>query len=171
MKQSGNITMKHDNKNLILDFHYKELEFKKLQNYKTHLQDCGDCQKYLQDIKQTEKFLNNWSEEETPDFILDNIINDISASKKVSPIKEKSNLLMPIIQIAFGVVFILLLIYILTLKLSTSSFLSDIQNNWFIITFGNFGLAVLILLAIGTFFSLSLAPVLLFETKRNEHLV
>lgn len=162
--------MKHQNKNLILDYYCQEGDPKDIRLTGDHIHKCHDCQQYIAQIEKTENILDLWEEERTPDFILERVISEVSttAKPKRQLRNENSNLLMPILQIAFGVIFILLIAYIITLKLSITPLFNNIENNWFVETFGNFGLAVAIILTIGTFFSLAFTPVLLFESRKQD---
>ncbi len=73
----------------------------------------------------------------------------------------------PFFKIAFSMVFIVLLIYFVQSKISLLPIWDSLQKFWLIEAIGSFGLMMLIFFIVGTFITLSLAPILYFDINRK----
>lgn len=73
----------------------------------------------------------------------------------------------PFFKIAFSMVFIVLLIYFVQSKISLLPIWDSLQKFWLIDAIGSFGLMMLIFFIVGTFITLSLAPILYFDINRK----
>ena len=73
----------------------------------------------------------------------------------------------PFFKIAFSMVFIVLLIYFVQSKISLLPIWDSLQKFWLIDAIGSFGLMMLLFFIVGTFITLSLAPILYFDINRK----
>ena len=73
----------------------------------------------------------------------------------------------PFFKIAFSMVFIVLLIYFVQSKISLLPIWDSLQKFWLVDAIGSFGLMMLIFFIVGTFITLSLAPILYFDINRK----
>ena len=73
----------------------------------------------------------------------------------------------PFFKIAFSMVFIVLLIYFVQSKISLLPIWDSLQKFWLVDAIGSFGLMMLIFFIVGTFITLSVAPILYFDINRK----
>lgn len=158
------------NKNKIVEYYYNECSDNERKEIFTHLAECNDCSEYLETIKSCEKKLNIVKAETPSEHILSNILLEVeeSATVKVKPRELFS--IVPILQILFGLMFILTVVYIINSKISLLPIWQKVESLWFIQTFGTIGVAVLLVLCVGVFITFSIAPILLFESEAKKNL-
>ena len=157
-----------ENKNHVLDLYFMEGNEDELKEAREHLESCESCREYFAEIKDSMNLLDNLENEEPDAKVFDNILSKVSDSVP-KPAKQNSGIqVIPILQIAFGQILLFAIIYILNLKLSLSSFWIKISDYWFFQYIGSMGIAIIIVLSIGSFVTLSLAPILLFEAKDKK---
>ncbi|MFH1194982.1 MAG: hypothetical protein V1720_04680 [bacterium] len=160
--------MNCENKNNVLDLYFREGSESQRNATREHIEKCVVCQKYFAELKQTMGALDKLDDDQPSVKVFENIMADVSTSVP-KPVKQKAGMpVVPILQIAFGQIFLFAVIYILNLKLTLAPFWNAIRDNWFVKSFGGYGIAVIIVLCIGSFISLSLAPILLFESKGKK---
>ena len=157
-----------ENKNHVLDLYFMEGTDDEIKEAREHLETCESCREYFTEIKDSMNILDNLEDEEPDVKVFDNLLSKVSDSVP-KPAKQNSGIqVIPILQIAFGQIFLFAVIYILNLKISLSSFWSQIRDYWLIQYIGSVGIAILIVLCVGSFITLSLAPILLFESKDKK---
>ncbi len=156
------------NKNHVIDFYFLEKSDAELAEIRNHISSCENCQAYLLEIKQTMGLLNSIESEKPSEFILESILKEIEPSV-VKPAKSYNSLsVIPILQIAFGQIFLITLIYLVQTKLTISAVWESMSKSWFVQAFGSVGVAFAIVLCVGIFIALSISPVLLFESNKNK---
>lgn len=156
------------NKNNVIDFYFLEKSDADIAEIRNHIASCENCQEYLKEVKQTMSLLAKMEVEKPSELIFENIQREIMPSV-VKPAKSYNSLsVIPILQIAFGQIFLITLIYLVQTKLTISSVWGTISNSWFAQAFGSIGVAFTIVLCIGVFIALSISPVLLFESNKNK---
>ncbi|MFA7419691.1 MAG: hypothetical protein WCZ90_08385 [Melioribacteraceae bacterium] len=156
------------NKNHVIDFYFLEKSETELAEIRNHISSCENCQEYLKEVKQTMGLLTKMESEKPSEFIFENILKEIEPSV-VKPAKPYNSLsVIPILQIAFGQIFLITLIYLVQTKLTISTVWESMSNSWFVQAFGSIGVAFAIVLCIGIFIALSISPVLLFESNKNK---
>jgi hypothetical protein len=160
--------MKCENKNKILDYYFLERSEAELADIRAHISSCENCQEYLQSIKHTMVLLNKVESEKPSVNIFENILKEIEPStvKRTKP--RNSISVIPILQIAFGQIFLITVMYLVQTKLILSSVWDSISKLWFVQIFGSAGVAFAIVLSLGVFIALSISPVLLFESRKNK---
>ncbi len=160
-----------ENKNNLLDLYFLEGSDSHLSQIREHVQKCNECQEYLNTLKTTMDVLDKVEEINPSLKVFENILAEVSTSIPKPVLQKQGVPVIPILQIAFGQIFLLAIIYILNLKLTLSPFWNSIKDNWIVQSFGAFGIAFLVVVCIGTFITLALAPVLLFEAKERKSFV
>lgn len=160
--------MKCDNKHNLLDLYFLEGNENRHSDTKQHLEECEKCREYISSIKQTMAVLDKIDEEKPSPKVFENILAEVSVSVP-QPVKRKPGVqLVPILQIAFGEIFLFAIIYFLKIQLTNAPIWKSIQNHWLIQSIGGVGLSVIIVLLVGSFITLSIAPVLLFESESRK---
>ncbi len=160
--------MKCDNKHNLLDLYFLEGNESKHSETKEHLAECKKCREYIASVKETMTLLDKVDEEKPSAKVFENILAEVSVSAP-QPAKRKSGVqLVPILQIAFGEIFLFAIIYFLKIQLTNAPIWKSIQNHWLIQSIGGVGLSVIIVLIVGSFITLSIAPVLLFESDSKK---
>ncbi len=156
------------NKNNVIDFYFLEKSDADIAEIRNHITSCENCQEYLKEVKQTMSLLAKMELEKPSELIFENILREIEPSV-VKPATSYNPLsVIPILQIAFGQIFLITLIYLVQTKLTISTVWESISNSWFAQAFGSIGVAFTIVLCIGVFIALSISPVLLFESNKNK---
>jgi hypothetical protein len=157
-----------ENKNYLLDLFYLEGDEHKHSEIREHVKNCENCREYLGTLKKTMNVLNKLEDESPSPKILDNIITEISTSVPKPLVQKTGVQIMPILQIAFGQIFLFGIIYFLKINISLMPAWKFIRESWIVQLLGSSGAAVIFVLFAGTFITLSLAPILLIESNKNK---
>ena len=160
--------MRHHYVDLLLKVFYGEASADEERDARKHLADCEDCRGYLQLLNQLGMELDRVPEEQPLPETFDLIMNNIPVEQpKVSFVRKPVVSALPFFQIAFSLLFIVLSIYFVESKISLLPIWSTLQESWLIQTIGSFGFVMLVFFAIGTFITLSLAPILYFDINKK----
>ncbi|MBA4406648.1 hypothetical protein C0389_05180 [bacterium] len=157
-----------ENKNHLLDLYFLEGSDHEHSEIREHVSKCEGCREYLAGLKQTMSMLDKVDDKEPSPVLFDGILAEVSTSIP-QPVMPKSGVqVVPILQIAFGQIFLFSLIYFLKIQITSMPIWKTLQNHWIVESIGSVGIAVIIALIAGTFITLSLAPILLFESKEKK---
>ena len=161
----------HENKDTLLSLFYHEASPPEEQRARQHLAACEECREYMRDLSRMNLALGQWPDEKplagTFDRILANIPPEQPRAIYVRPVISAR----PIFNIVFAMISILLLIYFVQSRVSALPFWQSFEQYWIVQALGSFGLVALIFLGLGTFVTLSLAPILYFDlNKRALHI-
>jgi hypothetical protein len=159
--------MQHPNKNDLLSIYYNEkIKPGDKETILSHVDTCQTCQNYIKTLHRVEDMLTIWQDEKPVPQVLDKIMENISATQ-TKPVQSRQFIsIMPILQIAFSICFILALLYIIQSKIVLSPIWQTINQFWFVETFGSFGVTMISFFILGTFITLSLTPILLFDSQK-----
>ncbi len=160
--------MVHENKNTLTDYFYKEVSEAEAARVRNHLSKCEICRAYLVTLQDVEYKLNQVQDERPVTGTFDKIMARIPTERPRVVLRRPTVTPGPIFQIAFSLIFILLFIYFVQSKISLLPAWQSWQEYWVIETFGSFGFVALMFLGIGTFISLSMAPVLYFLSHNKR---
>ena len=159
--------MQHNTKNSLLKLFYKEASPQEELKLQKHLTTCEECREYMQFLNRMGMTLDKLPEERplsnTFERIMENIPEEQPRTAFARPVISAA----PFFQIAFSMVFIVLLIYFVQSKISLLPIWNSLQKFWLVDAIGSFGLMMLIFFAVGTFITLSLAPVLYFDLNKK----
>lgn len=163
--------MQHPNKNDLLSIYYKEeINAEEKERLLSHVDSCQTCHDYIKSLHRVEEVLNVWQEEKPSPQILDNIMENIS-SVQTKPVRSRQFIpIMPIFQIAFSICFILSLIYIIQSKMIVSPIWQTLEKIWIVEALGSFGFVLFMFFCVGTFFTLSLTPIMVLEIKKTNNI-
>ena len=156
----------HPNKNELLALYYGEDVQPGKIDILAHLDSCESCRHYLKILNSIEKKLQQWQNDKPSALTFERIMENISTT---SPALVRSSLLIPItpiLQIAFGICFIISIVYIIKSQLIHLPIWQVIKSIWLVETFGSLSFVLFLFFCIGTFFTLSLAPILYFESSQ-----
>lgn len=157
-----------ENKNHILDLYFLEGSEEEHAAVTEHIKNCAGCRQYLEDLKETMNILSELKEEEPAKNLFGNILSEVSVPVP-KPSKKKTGVeLIPLLQIAFGEIFLFSLIYFIKIQITLLPFWKTIENNWIIQSLGDAGVSVAIVLIAGSFITLAMAPILLMESNRKN---
>ncbi|MCU7496140.1 MAG: hypothetical protein HF314_18765 [Ignavibacteria bacterium] len=157
-----------ENKNRILDLYFLEGSEDERTEVTEHMKNCESCRKYLESLKDTMNLLSELKEEEPAKDLFSNILSEVSVLVP-QPSKKKPGVdLIPVLQIAFGEVFLFSLIYFIKIQIALLPFWNMIEKNWIIQSLGDTGVSVALVLIAGSFITLAMAPVLLMESDRKN---
>ncbi|HPN38593.1 MAG TPA: hypothetical protein PL041_09320 [Melioribacteraceae bacterium] len=159
-----------NNKNYLLDLYYNEGDTSYLIDIKNHVNNCDVCKKNYKEIENTIQTLNIIKKEKPNEIVFDNLIKTI---KNTTPeieqnIEGSPNMVKPIIEIVFSLIFILGFIYIISIKLSVSDIWGILKQNIYLNAVGPTGVAIILVLLLGTFLTLAISPVLLLSYKDKK---
>jgi len=156
------------NKNHLLDLFFLEGNETNHSEVKEHLENCPECREYFRLLNQSMNLLDLLEEEDPSGSIFSKILDEVAISRPKTVQYKSSIPVIPILQIAFGEIFIFSLIYFLKIQLTIIPFLKNIQDHWIFQAVGSMGISVLLVLAAGSFITLAIAPVLLFESNEKK---
>ncbi|MFH0735879.1 MAG: hypothetical protein V1773_14655 [bacterium] len=157
-----------NNKNHLLDLIYNEGNEVYLKDIRRHVDSCKICTKNILELKATLNILDLLPWEKPSANLFENVLKEVNNIVPSVEINRSSNSVIPIIQILFGLVFVFTIIYLISVKLSLSPLWDVIKNNWFAQSFGSTGIAVVAVLLIGSFFALSISPILYLSSQQNK---
>ena len=161
----------HENKDTLLSLFYHEASPQDEQRARQHLAVCEDCRQYMQVLSRMNLALVQWSDEKPLPDTFDNILANIPPEQPRVMYVRPAVSARPIFNIAFALFSILLLIYFVQSRISTLPIWQSFEQYWIVQTLGSFGFVALAFLGIGTFITLSLAPILYFDlNKRALHI-
>jgi hypothetical protein len=156
-----------ENKNNLLDIYFHEGNEDNYKQAQKHLEDCEECREYLSTLQRTVDMLDKLEDEEPSDDIFDRLLADIEHSDP-KPVKQKTGVpIMPVLQIVFGQIFLLALIYLCKTQLALTGLGKFVESSRLAQLLGSTVISVLIVLLAGIFIALALAPVLFLESKKN----
>jgi hypothetical protein len=163
--------MPHENKDALLSLFYQEASPQEEEKMRQHLASCDDCREYMQFLNRMNSTLNRWQDERPLPGTLNRILANIPPEAPREMYLRPAIPARPIFNIAFALISILLLIYFVQSKISVLPVWQSFEQFWIIQAIGSFGFVVLAFFGIGTFITLSLAPILYFDlNKRVLHI-
>ncbi len=161
----------HENKDTLLRLFYHEASPQEEQRTREHLAACEDCRQYWQVLNRMNSALNQWQDEKPLSDTFDRILANIPPEQPAVIYARPAISARPIFNIAFALLFILLLIYFVQSRISMFSFWQFLEQYWIVQALGSFGFVALAFFGIATFITLSLAPILYFDVnKRTLHI-
>ncbi len=160
----------HGNLNALLKLHFREGTEREIHKIQNHVSICESCRDYLSELEKTECMLHQWKDEKPSAQSLDIIIHQISEGSPVTITRKPSFSFWPMINIAFSLVCVLALAYFVQSKITLLSIWQTIESNWFVQAVGSFGCVLVLFFAVGSFIALSIAPILLFDSQKIDHL-
>ena len=156
------------NKNKILAVYYNEASHREKKYILEHLKECSLCAEYYESLQVIEKKLDFSPKHKPSDKVLNNILESIEIVP-AREVKPKTTIeVAPFFHIALGLVFLSTFVYFIILQLSTMSLWQSIEEHWFMQIFGSIAIPIFIVLTIGTFISIALTPILIFELNNNK---
>lgn len=161
--------MQHPNKSRLLEFYFQEASKNEMQEIREHINGCHLCQSDLQMLAKTTDILQTLSVENPEPKTVDLILAEIKPVKKKPIQAGLLSSAFPYFQIAFAIPFILAVIYFIQNQLSLSSLWTSLQKFWLIESMGSFGFVAVLFFLLGSFLTLTIAPMLLFNSEENFH--
>ncbi len=158
--------MQH-NKNSLLKLFYREASPQEESELRKHLTTCKECQNYMQFLNRMGATLDKLPEERPLPNTFEKIMENIPVKQPRTVFARPTISAAPFFKIAFSMVFIVLLIYFVQSKISLLPIWDSLQKFWLVDAIGSFGLMMLIFFIVGTFITLSLAPILYFDINRK----
>ena len=162
--------MQHPNKNRLLEYFYNEVSEHERLKIRKHLFSCSVCEAYIKTLEYTAGTLNQLADQSPLGNTFELIQDNILISPQKSTQKKQIFSAMPFFQIALSIPFILAIIYFIQSKLSLLPIWETMQNLWIFETIGSFGAVLVFFFCLGSFITLSIAPILLFDSEKNNHL-
>jgi hypothetical protein len=159
--------MSHENKDTLLSLFYHEASPQEEQGAREHLAACEDCREYMQVLSRMNSALNQWQDEKPLPDTFDRILANIPPEQPAVIYTRPAISARPIFNIAFALLFILLLIYFVQSRITMLPIWRTFEQYWFIQALGSFGFVALAFFGIATFFTLSLAPILFFDLNKK----
>ncbi len=157
----------HENKDTLLSLFYHEALPQDEKRTRQHLATCEDCRKYWQVLNRMNSALSQWQDEKPLPDTFDRILANIPPEQPAVIYARPAISARPIFNIAFALLFILLLIYFVQSRITMLPIWQTFEQYWFVQALGSFGFVVLAFLGIGTFITLSLAPILYFDLNKK----
>lgn len=159
------------NKNYLLDLYYNEGNNNYLTDIKNHLENCENCKNEYAKLQKSLTVLNKIEIEQPSNMVLKNILKETAIINSIinNEISNGSNFLNPIIQIIVGIVFVSLVVYIISIKLSLSPIWNYIKSTWFGDSFGSIGVAALIVFIMGSFVTLAISPIMFLTYHQRKN--
>ncbi len=161
--------MEHPNKNRLLEYFYHESNEQNFRKTQVHLQSCVSCREHLSGLKVATEALNIIPEQKPQGNTFDLILKEITVSPQQSLQKRPAASVIPYFQIAAAIPFILAVLYFIQSKLAATTFWLSLEELWIVQTLGSFGLVTVLFFCIGSFLTLSIAPILLFDSEKKNN--
>lgn len=155
------------NKNQLLTLFFHEGEKEEEERTQNHVNECKDCQDFLQTLKQTDHTLGNWSDELPDQDMFASILKDLPETGKQSTM-AKSYSLKPMILIVFAIMTFMATIFLIHNKISSLQIWQTVKE-WSIFQLvGTFGVTSILLIMVGIIISLSILPILIIEQSSSK---
>lgn len=155
------------NKHELLDLFFHEGTEARLSELSEHAAHCAECRVYLATTKQTMNLLGALGEEAPPETVIANILEQVSVSHPIPPHKKTGLNVVPVLQIAFGEIFVFALIYFIKIRISFTPFWEFMEQYRIVQSIGSLGISVILVLLAGSFITLALAPILLMDSNKK----
>lgn len=163
--------MPHENKDTLLSLFYQEFPALEEQKIREHLADCADCREYMRVLNRMNVTLSQWPETKPAANTFERILANIPPERLRASFVKPAVSARPIFNIAFAMLSILLLIYFVQNEISMLPLWQSLAPSWIFQVLGSFGFVALLFFGIGTFITLSLAPILYFDlNKKTLHI-
>jgi hypothetical protein len=159
--------MPHENKDELLRLFYHEVPPLEEQKVRQHLAGCEDCREYMRFLMQMSSTLNRWQDEKPVPGTFDRILASIPPQHSRTIYVRPAISARPIFSIAFAMLSILLLIYFVQSRISELPLWQSLAQSWVVQSLGSFGFVALAFFGVGTFITLSLAPILYFDLNKK----
>jgi predicted anti-sigma-YlaC factor YlaD len=159
--------MPHKNEDALLSLFYGEVSQTEEQHLRQHLASCEDCREFMKLLQRMNKALNRWPEERPLPDTCDRILAAIPPEQPRRRLVRTTISPLPIFNIAFAMLFMLLLIYFAQSRISLLPIWHSLAQYWIFQALGSFGFVALIFFGIGSFITLSLAPILYFDLNKK----
>lgn len=159
------------NKNYLLDLYYNEGNNNYLTDIKNHLEKCETCKNEFAKLQKSLSMLDSIQNEQPSKMVLKNILKETEISNSIvnNEISNESNFLSPMIQIVVGILFVSLIVYVISIKLSLSPVWNYIESTWFGNSFGSIGVAALIVFILGSFVTLAISPIMFLTYHQRKN--
>ncbi|MGE5402920.1 MAG: anti-sigma factor family protein [Ignavibacteriales bacterium] len=157
-----------ENKNYLLDLYFLEGNENEHPEIREHVAGCESCREYLAALKGTMDMLSILPEEKPADDLFGKILSEVSTSVPKQKKVKKGVELVPILQIAFGEIFLFLLMYFIKVQLTLMPFWNTVEKSWIVQSLGSVGVSAVIILLAGSFITLAMAPILLLESEKQN---
>jgi hypothetical protein len=163
--------MQHPDKERLLDFFYSEASDLEAQRVFKHLQYCNECMEYLNNLEhitgQLDYFVNESPSEDTFNLIMKDI--EVVPLKKV-PEKQAFSVF-HFIRIVIFMPLILIALYYCQSRLTLMPFWEVIREYRIIQVLGSYGVVAVVFFLLGSFVTLSIAPVLFMDSEKIKNLI
>lgn len=157
----------HETRDTLLSLFYHETSPQEEQRARHHLAVCDDCREYMQVLNGMDSALSQWQDQKPLPHTFDRILANIPPEQPRAIYVRPTISARPIFNIAFALFSILLLIYFVQSRISALPFWQALEQYWIVQALGSFGFVALAFLGIGTFITLSLAPILYFDLNKR----
>lgn len=157
----------HENKDTLLSLFYHEASPQEEQRARQHLASCEDCREYMQVLSRMNLALSHWPDEKPLSSTFDRVLANIPPEQPRAMYVRPAISARPIFNIAFAMISILLVIYFVQSRISAFPLWQAFEQYWIVQALGSFGFVALAFLGIGTFITLSLAPILYFDLNKK----
>lgn len=164
------MSMKYNcSKDRVLAFYFGECSSEEGNRIQRHLEECGDCSSYLNELRQTGNILRLW-EDSSPDVntwdeIRESIsekelekTNTVSYYREIAPATPFIKILLIIMAMAF-------LLFMLRSRIPLFSFWNQWNDLWVVRLLGPLGMAIAAIFCLGAFITLSMTPILIWESR------
>lgn len=159
------------NKNLLVEYYFNENDKKSYTEVSKHIVNCEACSKYIAEIKQTQNALNLLEDSEPLPQTFDLILDKIYEVPQLKPAQHKSKGVNPIFFLSAVILLILALLYIFQIKIQNTGLWESLKTSWIVETFGSYGLTALIFFCLGSFITLSIAPIMYINSKQGSKII
>ena len=162
--------MEHPNKNRLLEYFYRESSEQNFRKTQVHLQSCVSCREHVSGLKVATETLNIIPQQKPQHNTFALILKGITVNPQKSFQKRPAISVIPYFQIAAAIPFILAILYFIQSKLTTLSLWLSLEELWIVQILGSFGLVTVLFFCIGSFLTLSIAPILLFDLEKKNNI-
>jgi hypothetical protein len=157
------------NKNKLLTLYFHEGGEREEKIIQKHVHRCKECQEYISFLEKTHLSLSEWKDEKPHADTLNMILKRIP-QKQVKPVSTKLAVpVFPLLMIISSVLVMLTIILVLKDKITRFPFWESIENLWIVQQMGSFGVTTVLVFLLGILISLSLTPILIFESRSKNY--
>ncbi len=160
--------MNHPNKNTLITVYYQEATARELKKVSSHIDSCNDCQEYFQTLDKIGIKLAQLPDELPASHTYENIVAEFAVEKRKPLHQPQLFLLKPVLKIAFSLIIIISVLYLVQSKISLLPIWQSLSQYWIIQAIGSFGMILILFFCICSFITLSLAPILILEKTSNS---
>jgi len=157
------------NRNALLDFYFQECDPQRAAAIRAHVEGCAACREYLEMLGRVEGALRAWADEAPPVDLGRRVLEALPPRplRRVPPARRPDPEASALLSLIPAMALLVAAVRWAGGWLAASAYWPQLEKWTALHALGAWGVAALLLLALGGLAALAVAPALVFESRRH----